>query len=75
MNKIKTLRKIIYYPRIGSIISLDEFLIKEEDATNQKPISYKFEKENTYNVVSKKCKNFINIMFIKLINTKEKMGE
>ena len=75
MNKIKTLRKIIYYPRNGSIISLDEFLIKEEDATNQKPISYKFEKENTYNVVSKKCKNFINIMFIKLKNTKEKMGE
>ena len=58
MNKIKTLRKIIYYPRIGSIISLNEFLFKEEDTTNQKPISYKFVKENTYNVVSKSCKKF-----------------
>ena len=75
MNKIKTLRKIIYYPRIGSIISLDEFLIKEEDATNQKPISYKFEKENTYNVVSKKCKKFYKYNVYKINKYKGENGE
>jgi len=67
LNKIQTLRKITYFPRIGDTISLPEFVLPpEKDEINIPPFDSRFVEENTYEVVSKKCKKYYKYKVYKI---------
>ena len=67
LNKIQILRKITYYPRIGNAISLPEFVLPPEaDDINIKPFDHRFVEENTYEVISKKCKKYYRYKIYKI---------
>ena len=67
LNKIQTLRKITYFPRIGNTISLPEFVLPPEtDEINIPPFDYRLVDENTYEVVSKKCKKYYKYKVYKI---------
>ena len=67
LNKIQTLRKITYFPRIGGTISLPEFVLPpEKDEINIPPFDSRFVEENTYEVVSKKCKKYYKYKVYKI---------
>ena len=67
LNKIQTMRTILYVPRYGKNISLEEFnLPPERDDIAKDPIDSTFEEENTYEVVSKNCKKYYRYKIYKI---------
>lgn len=67
LNKIQTLRKITYFPRIGKPISLPEFVLPPEaDEIDIPPFEYRFVEKNTHEVVSKKCKKYYKYKVYKI---------
>lgn len=52
--QLRTLRKIVFYPRYGSPFYSDEFTTKEKDSTNKKPIEVIEDKEYYFKKV--RCK-------------------
>ena len=67
MKKIQHLRKITYIPRYGQNISLEEFVVPpEKDETDLTPIRCEYIRENTHQVISKKCKKYKIIKVYKI---------